>query len=134
MQQPPAPPYMGVQWLTAAQPVLASLAFGAYAYFGINVTVPVGRVDIVVTPSWGDPDLFVTLDGFGAGLPSRSHWQYRSIKQVFCRARAHARATTRPRDHTTTRARTYAFPTHTYLALQLPLFFLICAAGSGPTQ
>ena len=119
---------MGVQWLSAAQPVQGSLAFGTYAYFGINVTVPVGRVDIVVSPSWGDPDLFVTLDGFGAGLPSRSHWQYRSIKHVFLqRKRARDRVAARPRDCA------YAFPqsptNHRPQTPQLCLF----AAGSGPT-
>lgn len=61
--------------LTSGVPVAGSANYNQYKYFGINATIPFSRMDISVTPTSGDPDLYVTVDGT---LPTTTHYQYMS--------------------------------------------------------
>jgi hypothetical protein len=65
-----------IQYLQPGVEVQGTIPFQGIVYFGLNVTIPFIYVGISVTNLYGDPDLFVTVDG---SFPSTSNYQYKSV-------------------------------------------------------
>jgi hypothetical protein len=65
-----------IQYLQPGVEFRGTIPFRGMLYFGLNITIPFTSVGVSVTNLYGDPDLYLTLDGT---LPSTINYQYRSV-------------------------------------------------------